>query len=79
MSITIVLRWTASDRAEAWIGDQPLASFEPAALLVDQPLYAQRPVPADPGSYGQRLFAALAATRSGPGLRVFPLHHRWQA
>ena len=59
MPITITLQRTAVDRATAQIGEQPLASFEPAALLVDQPLFSQRPVPADPLAYGQRLWAAL--------------------
>ncbi|WP_245863321.1 hypothetical protein [Candidatus Viridilinea mediisalina] len=59
MPITIALQRTASDRAAARLGDQLLATFEPAALLVDQPLPSQRPVPADPVAYGQRLFAAL--------------------
>ena len=38
---------------------QRLAEFEPAALLVDQPLSSGREVPADPVAYGQRLLAAL--------------------
>ncbi|MFQ3634149.1 CHAT domain-containing protein, partial [Roseiflexus sp.] len=59
MPITICFQRTAIDRVEVRINEQPLASFEPAALLVDQPLFSQRPVPADPPAYGQRLFAAL--------------------
>lgn len=61
MPITICLQRTAIDRADARINEQPLASFEPATLLVDQPLFSQRPVPSDPLVYGQRLFAALGS------------------
>ena len=61
MPITICLQRTAKDRAEARMNEQPVASFEPAALLVDQPLFSRRPVPSDPLVYGQRLFAALGS------------------
>jgi tetratricopeptide (TPR) repeat protein len=55
----LTLYRTAQDRAEARIGDQLLADFVPTTLLVDQPLFSSHPMPADPISYGQQLFAAL--------------------
>ncbi len=47
---------------------QRLADFEPAALLVDQPLFSTRPMPADPVVYGQRLWAALGGEALGTAL-----------
>ncbi|MGC9039999.1 MAG: CHAT domain-containing protein, partial [Roseiflexus sp.] len=70
MPITICLHRTASDRAEVRINDQILTSFEPAALLVDQPLFVQHP--GDPLAYGQRLFAALGGDRLRAMLAVLP-------
>ncbi len=77
MPITICLQRTAIDRAEARINDQPLTSFEPAALLVDQPLFSQRPVPSDPLAYGRRLFAALGGDTLRAMLAALPRapHH----
>lgn len=72
MPITILLQRTASDRAAARLGDQLLASFEPAALMVDHPLSSQRPVPADPVAYGQRLFAALGGAALQSALAALP-------
>ncbi|NWF79761.1 MAG: CHAT domain-containing protein [Chloroflexi bacterium] len=72
MPITICVQRTAIDRAEARMNEQPLASFEPAALLVDQPLFSQRPVPADPQAYGQRLFAALGGDTFRAALARLP-------
>ena len=73
MPITIYLQRTAIDRAEARINEQTLASFEPAALLIDQPLFSQRPVPSDPLVYGQRLFAALGSDTLGTTLATLAL------
>jgi ABC-type uncharacterized transport system YnjBCD ATPase subunit len=72
MPVTIVLNQTDTDRAEARLHDQVLATFEPAALLVDQPLFSRRPVPADPESYGQRLFAALGGEALHTALASVP-------
>lgn len=72
MPITISFRRIAVDRVEAWVDDRPLASFEPAALMVDQPLFSQRPVPADPLAYGQRLFAALGGETLRACLKPLP-------
>jgi hypothetical protein len=62
----------AEDRAEARLADHRLAAFEPAALLVDQPLFSQRPMPADPIAYGQRLFAALGGAAWRAALANLP-------
>lgn len=72
MSITISFHRIATNRVEAQVDGQPLASFEPAALLVDQPLLLQRPVPIDPRAYGQRLFAALGGHAFGARLAALP-------
>ncbi|MGQ9549756.1 MAG: CHAT domain-containing protein, partial [Roseiflexus sp.] len=72
MPITISFRRIAVDRVEAWVDDRPLSSFEPAALMVDQPLFSQRPVPADPPAYGQRLFAALGGETLRACLKPLP-------
>ncbi|WP_333691758.1 CHAT domain-containing protein, partial [Chloroflexus sp.] len=73
MPVTISLQRISTDRAEAWANGQRLASFEPAALLVDQPLFPQRPLPADPLAYGQRLFAALGGDTFRAVLAHLPL------
>jgi len=72
MPVTISFHRTAIDRVEAQIAAQPAASFEPAALMVDQPLFSQRPVPADPRAYGQRLFAALGGDTFRAALARLP-------
>ncbi len=72
MPITITVQRTATDQATATIGGQLLATFEPAALLVDQPLFSQRPLPADPQAYGQRLFAALGGAALAAALQSLP-------
>lgn len=72
MPLTITLRRTAPDRAEVRIGEQIVASFEPEALLVDQPLFPQRPVPAQPHAYGRRLFAALGGDALAAALSALP-------
>jgi hypothetical protein len=72
MPVTISFQRTAIDRVEAQIDAQPVASFEPAALMVDQPLFPQRPVPADPLAYGQRLFAALGGDAFRAALARLP-------
>ncbi len=72
MPITISFQRTAIDRVEAQIDAQPAASFEPAALMVDQPLFSQRPVPADPLAYGRRLFAALGGDTFRAALARLP-------
>lgn len=72
MPITISFQRTAIDRVEAQIDAQLAASFEPAALMVDQPLFSQRPVPADPRAYGQRLFAALGGDTFRTALARLP-------
>ena len=59
MPLTITLHRIADDRAEARHGDTPLATFDPRALLVDQPLHPSQPLPANPVAYGRRLWAAL--------------------
>ena len=64
MPLTITLHRIADDRAEARRGETLLAEFDPRALLVDQPLHPSHPLPADPGAYGRRLWAALG----GPAL-----------
>src|SRR5215510_16585086 len=64
MSLTIALERTGEDRAEARHGADLLATFEPRALLVDQPLHPSHPLPAGPVVYGKRLWAALG----GPAL-----------
>ena len=58
MPLTITLRRNGDDRAEALHGDMLLSAFEPRALLVDQPLAPDHPLPADPRAYGRRLWAA---------------------
>lgn len=40
--------------------------------MVDQPLFSQRPVSADPQAYGQRLFAALGGERFRSMLEHLP-------
>jgi tetratricopeptide (TPR) repeat protein len=72
MPVTISFHRTAIDRVEAQIAAQPAASFEPAALMVDQPLFSQRPAPADPRAYGQRLFAALGGDTFRAALARLP-------
>ena len=72
MPVTISFHRTAIDRVEAQIAAQPAASFEPAALMVDQPLFSQRPAPADPQAYGQRLFAALGGDTFRAALARLP-------
>ncbi|ABQ90959.1 tetratricopeptide repeat protein [Roseiflexus sp. RS-1] len=72
MPITISFQRTAIDRVEAQIDAQLAASFEPAALMVDQPLFSQRPAPADPRAYGQRLFAALGGDTFRAALARLP-------
>ncbi|WP_448543866.1 CHAT domain-containing protein, partial [Roseiflexus sp.] len=72
MPVTISFHRTAIDRVEAQIDAQPAASFEPAALMVDQPLFSQRPVPADPLAYGRRLFAALGGDTFRAALARLP-------
>lgn len=72
MPVTISLEQTTTDRATARIGATHLADFEPAALLVDQPLFAQRPMPADPVAYGQRLWAALGGAALQTALADLP-------
>ncbi len=72
MPITITVQRTATDQATATIGGQLLATFEPAALLVDQPLFSQRPLPADLQAYGQRLFAALGGAALAAALQPLP-------
>ncbi|WP_129678382.1 CHAT domain-containing protein, partial [Candidatus Chloroploca sp. Khr17] len=72
MTITITLRRGVDDRGEVWLNGEVLASFEPAALLVDQQLFAERPVPADPVAYGQRLMAALGGEAFKARLAALP-------
>jgi tetratricopeptide (TPR) repeat protein len=72
MPVTISFHRTAIDRVEAQIDAQLAASFEPAALMVDQPLFSQRPAPADPRAYGQRLFAALGGDTFRAALARLP-------
>ncbi len=59
MPITITLQRTGGDCAEAWLANQLLATFAPAARRIDQPLRAAQPTLADLVTYGQRLLAAL--------------------
>jgi hypothetical protein len=59
MPITITLARTAPDRAEAHVDGQVLATFEPAALLVDQLLFSEHAVSTEPVSNASA-FAALS-------------------
>ncbi len=73
MSVALLLHRIAEDRAEARVGDTLLATFEPSALLVDQPLFSTRPLPADPVAYGRRLWAALGGEALHSALADLPL------
>ncbi len=73
MALTIELVRTASDQAQARVGEQVLGTFEPQALLVDQPLLANYPVPADAIAYGQRLLAALGGATLQALIRQQPM------
>src|SRR5262245_39360636 len=64
MSLTITLRLIAPDRAEAQVGSTALSTFDPQALLVEQPLHIDPQRSIDPVAYGRRLLAALG----GPAL-----------
>ncbi|MGQ9528056.1 hypothetical protein [Chloroflexus sp.] len=62
MPLTITLRHTAADYADVSIAGQRLTSFEPNALLVNQPFTD----PCNPVEYGQRLLNVLG----GPALHT---------
>ncbi|HEU4322444.1 MAG TPA: CHAT domain-containing protein, partial [Roseiflexaceae bacterium] len=72
MPLALTLRRTAADRAEALLDGRLLSAFEPAALLVDQPLHPQHPAPADPVAYGRRLSAALGGDALRDALAAAP-------
>ncbi|WP_299643882.1 hypothetical protein [uncultured Chloroflexus sp.] len=72
MPITIAFHRRDSHRVDVCIADQTIATVEPAALLVEQPLFAQRHVPSDPLAYGQRLFAALGGDTLRAALAALP-------
>ncbi|NJO83163.1 MAG: hypothetical protein HC828_10300 [Blastochloris sp.] len=63
MPITISFERLSSDRVAVHLNGQQVSDFEPAALLVDQPLAPNRPTPADPYAYGQHLWVALGGTK----------------
>ena len=72
MPITISFKRLSNDRVAVHLNDQQVSDFEPAALLVDQPLAPNRPTPADPRAYGQRLWAALGSTILGNEVNKLP-------
>ncbi|NOK60411.1 MAG: tetratricopeptide repeat protein [Chloroflexi bacterium AL-W] len=72
MPITISFERLSSDRVAVHLNGQQVSDFEPAALLVDQPLAPHRPTPTDPCAYGQRLWAALGGTTLGNAVNKLP-------
>src|SRR5258706_5582142 len=59
MTLTISLESKAADRAEALVGGQKLAEFDPRGLLDEQPLHLDAGRQVAPDLYGQRLLAVL--------------------
>ncbi len=59
MPLTITLHRTAVDRADVYVAEKCIASFDPAALRFDHPFVSQPQQASDPVAYGQRLLAAL--------------------
>ncbi len=59
MPLTITLHRTAVDRADVYVAEECIASFDPAALRFDHPFVSQPQQASDPVAYGQRLLAAL--------------------